>query len=269
MTQVPVTAIIPTFNEEANLAAALDSVQGWAEEIFVVDSYSRDATVDIALGRAGQGVRVVQHRFENYADQWNWALEKLPLRTEWVLKLDADERVTPEFKAELERLLADSGNPNVAYYFRRRLVFLGRPLRWGGLGANWDIRIWKPAYARFEDRSCNEHLVPQGGPVGRIQAMIEHHDSKDLGAWIDKQNRYSTLEALIQIQGEHESTVPRLFGNKIERTNWLRHLYYRLPFHNLIYFLQAAVWRGAFLDGRTGLHYALLRTLVFYFIDLS
>jgi glycosyltransferase involved in cell wall biosynthesis len=263
------TVIILTLNEETNLAAALDSVQGWAEEIFVVDSFSTDRTVDLALSRAAAGVRVVQHRFENYAAQWNWALEKLPIRTEWILKLDADERVPAEFKAEFERVLADPRNPQVAYYFRRRIVFLGRPLQWGVSGANWDVRIWKHAYARFENRCVNEHLLPRGGPVGRLQTMVEHYDYKDLTAWIEKQNRYSAMEALIRIRGEDPSTIRRLFGSKTERSNWLRNLFYRLPFRHLLYFLLGAVVRGGFLDGLRGLHYALLRTLNFYFIDLK
>jgi len=264
-----ITVIILTFNEEANLPAALDSVKGWAQDVFVVDSFSTDRTVEIALDRAGQGVRIVQHSFSNYAGQWNWALERLPLRTEWVLKLDADERVPEEFKAEFERIAADPENPHAAYYFRRSIVFMGKPLRWGGLGSNWDVRIWKHAHGRFEERSCNEHLIARGGPVGRMQARIEHHDAKDLAAWIDKQNRYSSFEAQIRIRGEHASTVPRLFGSKHERTNWLRNLYFRIPFHNLLYFLLIGILQGAFLDGRRGVHYAVLRAILQYFNDLK
>jgi glycosyltransferase involved in cell wall biosynthesis len=125
MTQ-SLSVIILTFNEEANLPAALDSVKDWAAEVFVVDSYSTDRTVDIALERATDGVRVVQHRFENYSDQWNWALSHLPVTSEWTLKLDADERVTPEFKKEVDELLRAAPPDLHGVQFRRRFVFMGK-----------------------------------------------------------------------------------------------------------------------------------------------
>ena len=166
-----------------------------------------------------------------------------------MLKLDADERVPEEFKAEFERLASDSGRPEVAYYFRRRIHFLGKAMRWGGTGGNWDIRIWKHAHARFEERSVNEHLIVNGGPVGFMDSMVEHHDSKDLSEWLSKQNRYSSMEARIRITGEHSKTVARLFGSKHERINWLRSLYFKVPFHNLLYFFYLAVWRLGLLTG--------------------
>src|SRR3954447_19907828 len=116
----PVSVIIPTFNEESNLAAALDSVKGWASEVFVVDSYSTDRTVDIALERAADGVHVVQHRFENYSAQWNWSLAHLPISQPWVLKLDADERALPGFRDEITARLADPRTEESAFILHRR-----------------------------------------------------------------------------------------------------------------------------------------------------
>jgi glycosyltransferase involved in cell wall biosynthesis len=264
------TVIIPTLNEEANLGAALDSVRGWASAVFVVDSLSVDRTVDIALARPGsENVRVVQHRFENYGAQWNWALDVLPIETEWILKLDADERVPEPFKEEFERIASDASRPEVAYYFRRRIHFLGKPLRWGGTGGNWDIRIWKHAHARFEERSVNEHLIVMGGPVGFMDSMVEHHDSKDLSEWISKQNRYSSMEAMIRIAGEHSSTVARPFGTKHERTNWLRNVYFQVPFHNLLFFFYLALARLGILDGTNGVRYAYVRAMIRSWNDLK
>jgi glycosyltransferase involved in cell wall biosynthesis len=94
----PVAVVILTLDEEANLAAALESVKDWAGEVFVVDSFSVDRTPEIA--RSYRAVRFVQHAFEDYSSQWRWALENLPITQPWVLKLDADERLTEEFKAE-------------------------------------------------------------------------------------------------------------------------------------------------------------------------
>jgi glycosyltransferase involved in cell wall biosynthesis len=262
--------IILTLNEEANLGAALDSVCGWADEVFVVDSFSCDRTVDLALSRhARDNVRVVQHRFEDYGAQWNWALDKLPIRTEWVLKLDADERVPEAFKEEFERLASNPTDLNVAYYFRRSIHFLGQSLRWGGTLSNWDIRVWKHSHGRFEARSVNEHLIVKGGSIGSMVGMIEHHDLKDFSEWLTKQNRYSSMEALIRINGEHASTVPRFFGSRHERTNWLRNFYFRVPLHNVALFFYLAIFRLGFLDGVNGIRYSYLRAMIRHWNDLK
>src|SRR5579863_8164336 len=116
-----VSVIILTFNEEKNLPDCLDSVKGWAKEVFVVDSFSTDRTVDIALSRAKEGVRVVQHAFKDYSTQWNWALTRLPLKGAWTLKLDADERVTKEFKKESDAFFKTTASPIEGFYFRRNI----------------------------------------------------------------------------------------------------------------------------------------------------
>src|SRR3954447_20699031 len=153
----PVSVIIPTFNEESNLAAALDSVKGWASEVFVVDSYSTDRTVEIALGRAADGVRVVQHRFENYSAQWNWSLTHLPISQPWVLKLDADERALPAFREEIAARITDPETGEGGFILHRRLSFMGRWLRWGGHYPNGHIHLWRRGLAVFERRDVNEH----------------------------------------------------------------------------------------------------------------
>ena len=123
-----VSVIILTFNEEKNLPDCLDSVKGWAREVFVVDSYSTDKTVDIALSRAREGVQVVQHAFKNYSSQWNWALTKLPLKGAWTLKLDGDERVTEGFRNESAAFFSSAAPDMEGVYFRRRIFFLGSEL---------------------------------------------------------------------------------------------------------------------------------------------
>src|ERR1700716_1523454 len=113
----PVSVLVPTLDEEINLAECLRSL-AWADEIFVVDSYSHDRTVEIAREH---GAQVVQHAFESYSRQKNWALEKLPFRNEWVLIVDADERVTAGLRCEIEALLPDAVCDG--YYLNRRFMF--------------------------------------------------------------------------------------------------------------------------------------------------
>lgn len=261
--------IILTFNEEANLAAAIDSIQGWAKEIFVVDSYSTDRTVEIALSYENRGVQVVQHAFENYSAQWNWALCHLPISQEWTLKLDADERVTPEFKDEVGQLLSSVNEEVEGFYFRRRLVFLGKRLRWGGTTQNHDLRLWRSHRATFENRTVNEHALVRG-QTREIQSYVDHCDFKTFSDWLDKHNRYASMEARCHIERNVTGDVPpRLMGNPAERRMWFRSVYYKVPLRHYFYFLYRYILRLGFLDGKAGFHFAFLRASYHYWIDLK
>lgn len=265
----PLAVIILTFNEESNLAAALDSVRGWASEVFVVDSYSTDRTVDIALARAADGVRVVQHAFENYSAQWNWALTRLPISQPWVLKLDADERATEAFRAEVSDRLADPAMPEAAFVVHWRFIFMGKWLSWGGLYPNGNTRLWRTGMAYFGKKDVNEHLVVDG-KVGTIRNPIDHQDYKSLGHWIDRHNRYSAMECRSILKGNLTGeTQPRLFGRPDQRRMWLRRIYYRLPCRAVLYFVYRYVLRLGFFDGAAGFRYSLLHSMYFYWIDLK
>jgi glycosyltransferase involved in cell wall biosynthesis len=264
-----VTVIIPTFNEEENLPAALDSVRGWAREVFIVDSLSTDRTVDIALSRRDQGVRVVQHPFESYAAQWNWALERLPISSAWTLKLDADERLTPAFRDEVESLLRQAPAELEGVFFRRRMIFMGKPLKWGGFSSTYVLHLWRSGKAVFEQRPVNEHVLLQG-PTRKIDAFIDHHDHKDLSEWIAKHNRYSSMEASLATTGNLTGEVaPHFLDGPTERRMFLKKLHGRLPGRHLLYFLYLYVVRLGWLDGLPGFRLAFLRTAYFYWIDLK
>lgn len=264
-----IAVIVLTFNEEANLPAALDSIRGWASEVFVVDSYSTDRTVDVALERAEEGVRVVQHRFTNYSEQWNWALRHLPIRSSWTLKLDADERVTEAFKREVEQVTAMAPADLEGIYFRRLFYFMGTFLRWGGISSNYVMHLWRTGKAAFEDRAVNEHALVRGTTT-KISSVIEHHDFKSLAHWIDKHNRYSSMEARCMIQNNVTGGVrPRLFGTPDEKRMWWRRAYRKMPLRHFAYFLYRYVGRLGLLDGLPGLRFSLLYTAYYHWIDLK
>ena len=135
MSKLPVTVIMLTLNEEYNLPGAIESAKDWAEDIFVLDSLSTDKTVDIALEH---DVHIVQRPFTNFGDQWNFALERLPIKTPWTFKVDPDERVTPQLVDEMRELL--EGKPSCCgYVIDRRLWFMGKPLH--VLSANFQIQM--------------------------------------------------------------------------------------------------------------------------------
>lgn len=253
-----VAVVILTFNEEKNISAALDSVEGWASEIFVVDSFSSDSTLQIISARSGSRISVCQHKFDNYGAQWNWAIESLPIKSEWTLKLDADERVTDVFKREL-KASSFLANPDVhGVLFRRSFFFMGKRLRFGGVQSNYDLRMWRTGRARFENRSVNEHAIVNGTKV-YLKSVIEHRDRKPLSAWLDRHNKYSTLEAINAVKGDIVGEIqPSFFGNAIERRMWARMIYQKLPFAAVWYFAYRYFIRFGFLDGLLGFRYAVL-----------
>jgi len=158
--KTPVSFIIPTRNEERNIREAIESVIDWAGEVFVLDSYSDDRTVEIATG---MGVQVAQRRFDNFSAQKNWALDNLPLRNEWVFFLDADERVTRALRDELQNLL--SGTEYDGFYVPRHNFFMGICLRHGGwLRARW-VRC-------DESSRLFRHPYPERGAKPRSRAQV-------------------------------------------------------------------------------------------------
>jgi glycosyltransferase involved in cell wall biosynthesis len=266
---IDVAVIILTFNEEANIPATLDSVKGWAREVFIVDSYSTDRTVDIVLSPSNEHVTVVQHAFEDYSKQWNWALAHLPIRSTWTLKLDADERVTESFKTEVTALVRDASPDLEGVYFRRRIVFMGKALRWGGVTENYDLRMWRTGCGRFEDRAVNEHALVAGHTV-RLSSFVLHANNKSVADWIDKHNRYSSLEALSVIEGNVTGDVkPKFFGTPEQRRIRIRTVFYRVPFRALLHFVYRYILRGGILDGRSGFWYSFLKSVYLYWIGLK
>jgi len=266
---VDLSVIILTFNEEVNLSAALNSVSGWAREIFVVDSYSTDQTVDICLARKEEGIHVVQHEFIDYSRQWNWALQNLPITSSWTLKLDADERVTPEFQSEVRKLIQTAANELDGVYFRRRIVFMGGVLRWSGVKANYDLRLWRTGKAYFEPRPVNEHALVKGG-TWHLQSCVLHENTKSIADWLDKHNRYSSMEVINIIENNVTGDIaPRIFGNATERRMFLRKLRLVLPCKAFLSFIYIYIIRLGFLDGRSGFRYAILKSAFAYWIHLK
>lgn len=248
-----------SFNEAHNMEAVLENLKGWAQEVFLVDSYSSDMTVDIALR---WGVYVVQRRFRGFGDQWNFALEHLPITAPWTMKLDPDERLTDELKASIADAITRSNANGLSV--QRRLWFMGSRLP----VKQTLVRVWRTGRCRFSDVLVNEHPLVEG----RIEAVageLEHHDSPDLHHWYEKQNRYSTAEALSAYRSMALSAQPRLFGSSLERRMRFKQLLMRMPFRSLPVFLYCYFGQGAWRAGRIGLTWAFLRASVYRMIELK
>jgi glycosyltransferase involved in cell wall biosynthesis len=253
----PVAVVMISLNEGHNMAAVLENLKGWAQEVFLVDSYSQDDTVDIALRC---GVRVVQRRFRGFGDQWNFALRELPITAPWTMKLDPDERLSDELKANL--LAAVQRNDSDGLLLGRRLWFMGSPLPvWQTI-----LRMWRTGRCRFTDIAVNEHPLVEGRIV-KVRGEMQHHDSPDLNHWLEKQNRYTMAEAIIAYQGSALADTPRLFGKPLQRRMWLKRNFYRLPFRHSLLFLHYWLVVGTWRVGWVGYAWARLRADVMRLIE--
>ncbi len=259
---VPVSVFIMTFNEEANIRFSLDSVASWAQEVFVVDSYSEDKTVEICEEFEDQGVRVWQHPFENFASQRNWGLNNLPWSNEWILVLDADEEVSPELKDEMTELLA-GGPAHDGYFVKFRFIFFGKWLRHASCYPVWIMRLFRRSRARHR-RSVNEY-VDIDGTVGRLENDLLHCNHSGLDAWIDKHNKYSGAEAIEYIKVQDRTGAPPSWSQGADKAyvmrRKLKRIFFRMPFRPLLRFLYMYIWRRGFMDGRTGFDYCLLKAI--------
>ena len=259
----PVTVIILTYNEEPNLPQALASLRGWAGQVIVLDSFSKDRTVEIAREF---GCEVYQHLFEDYAKQRNHALT-LPIRNEWVLFLDADEWLPEELKREIQATVA-CNPPENGFYIKRRFIWMGRWIR-RGYYPTWILRLFHHGKGRCEERGVNEHMIVEP-PVGRLEHDFIHEDRKGLADWIAKHVRYARREAEELLKSERclarEEIGARLFGTQVERKRWLRHyLWERLPplVRPWLYFAYRYLLRAGFFDGKEGFVFHFLHALWF------
>lgn len=260
---LPIAVIVLTQDEEHNIESCLRSVAGWVEEVHVVDSGSRDGTV--ALARS-LGAQVHHHPFENYAQQRNWALSHLPLRSEWLLQLDADHRVTPELRALLEDRFAEGISDSTAgFLIPRRTIFMGRWIRHGGHYPVYQAVLFRRGRGRCEERGYDQHYLVDG-PVELLGADIIDEFKEPLSRFVERHRRWAAQEArevrqpssTVQVRADRA-------GSPIEQRRWMRQRYYRLPpiLRAFAYFFWRYVWKRGFLDGVPGLVFHTVQGLWF------
>jgi glycosyltransferase involved in cell wall biosynthesis len=267
--KVPVSVLVLTRNEEANIAACLETVH-WAGDIFVLDSLSTDRTVEIA---EAMGAQVHSHAFQTYGKQRNWALENLPFSNEWILMLDADERVPTALADEIASVVGTTEAARAGYYIKRRFFFLGRWLKHGGLYPTWLLRLFKRDHVRIEERPMNEHAILDG-EAGDLQNPFDHCDNRPLSHWIAKHDRYADLEAEEYLRerfghGYRDSIPTRFWGKQAERKRWIKlHVWNRTPLllRPFLLFLRTYILKAGFLDAKAGFIYHVLWSFWYPFL---
>lgn len=258
-----ISVLVLTLNEETNIQACLESVT-WSNDIVVLDSFSSDRTTLIA---EQLGARIFQRKFDNWASHQNWAMQSINFKNEWVLYIDADERVTPELQLEIQTISQDTDNKKVAFYLGRRNFFLGKWIK-HAMPPSHIMRFFKPSKIRFE-RLVNPTPVIDG-QFGYLKHYLNHFNfSKGISEWIEKHNKYSSMEAIEGIKiikGEREAT-PSIFNKDPSiRRMALKQLSFKIPFRPLIKFMYMYLFKRGFLDGKAGFTYCVLQSFYEYMI---
>lgn len=246
-----ITVIILTKNEECNIEKCILSAKQIASRILVIDCGSTDNTVPFAEQK---GAEVFYHEWEGHANQFNWALDSCGIKTTWVFRLDADERISKELAFEITEKIRNAASEKVdGYKMRWRIYFMDKWIKHGGTHKPYFLRLFRYGKGRIENRLMDEHIIVEGN-VEKLSGDLIHYDYKGLDAWLNKHIWYSQLELQMYQMSSDISD-----GNEIQKKK--RGFYYKLPifFRAKVYFWYRYYIQLGFLDGKEGKIFAFMQ----------
>lgn len=269
---VDIAVVILTFNEAIHIGRAIDSIRSFCKEIFIIDSFSTDDTVEISKSA---GAIVLQNKFVNQSKQFSWGLNNAPITANWIMRLDADEIVEPELADEIRQKLTSLPADVAGINLDRRHVFMGRWIRYGGRFPLTMLRIWRRGHGRIENRWMDEHIVVSGGRTIKFSGHFSDVNLNNLTYFTAKHNAYATREAIdvlikkycLMPTEEHLSADSASVQAAIKR--WIKEkIFNRIPFgvSSLLYFLFRYIIQFGFLDGKPGLIYHYLQAYWYRFL---
>jgi glycosyltransferase involved in cell wall biosynthesis len=267
MEKLPITVLIAAKNEEKNMHDCLRSIS-WADQVFVLDSQSTDKTIEIS---ESYGAEVAQFFYDGgWPKKRNWGLETLPIRNDWVLLLDADERITPELKKDLEWAIQQKEYNG--FYLKWQFIFLGKWMKYSW-SHGWMMRFFKLGKGAYEDlgmrgeggwdAEVHENVVVEG-KCGKLEGLLEHNSHEDLFFWIKKQNEFSTWNAKRRLQQTNEPIPPFkniLSGDPSLKRRYLKSIFLKLPLKHVWMFIYLYFFKFGFLDGKAGYYFCWLRSM--------
>jgi glycosyltransferase involved in cell wall biosynthesis len=266
-----ISIIILTYEDECQIGNCLKSIKDLSDDIIVVDSQSTDRSNAIC---EAYGAKVYQNKFVNQAIQFNWALDNVPIKHDWILRLDSDEMVPDKLKAEILARVGKEDGVN-AYAINRRMYWMGRWLRWGRMYPHYILRLFRKGKARYEERT-EEHLVVDGATGRMANDFLEDNKKNSLDYFTEKhlataRGELGEIQRRVDSAAEEQAVTPSLFGNKVARTRWLKEkVYARTPLfvRPFIYFFYRYVLCLGFLDGVPGLTWHILQGFWYrFYID--
>ncbi|HXU38803.1 MAG TPA: glycosyltransferase family 2 protein [Blastocatellia bacterium] len=255
---IPVTLLVTTRNEAANIERCLRSAHLFVDQIFVIDSESEDETAGIARAYA-EVVNLAYDHSKIIPWIYQWGLDNLPIRNEWVMILEADQMLTQALKSELEQLFSRPSIRENGFYVRRQQVFRGKALRFGGYGSKYMLKLFRRAAGELDPEETDTRVYVRG-EVSRLRSPIIEENRKEdaILFYLQKHLRYADAFAREELKrreaGFKWKQEPRLFGTPDQRVLWLKQLFFGLPLYirPFIYFFYRYVILLGFLDGKQG-----------------
>jgi glycosyltransferase involved in cell wall biosynthesis len=263
---IPLSVLIPTRNESANIGRCLEQLRGWADEIVVVDSQSDDNTVQIA---ESFGAKVIQFYYSGgLPKKRQWALDTYPFRNEWILLLDADEVLEGPVKNEIWEAIRTTDYDG--YWLKFQIYFLGRQLKYGDTQL-WKLFLFRKGKGRYERRldaqdgsmsdiEVHEHIMVNG-KTGYLVSPVRHENINSITRYIAKHNEYSNWEARVFVQSCNGEIEPSLFGSQTQKRRWLKKKFVGLFGSPFYLFLYRYFLRLGFMDGKQGLIYCVFQAV--------
>jgi len=258
-----ITAIILTFNESIHIQRCIDSLSGLGARIVVVDSHSTDGTQQTA---EALGADVFENAFVNQAQQFQWAMDNCSIKTEWVLRLDADETIDFELCSNITNYIKADGYGTNGAIFHRKHIFLGKWVRHGGRYPLPMLRLFRRGTAHVEQRWMDEHIVLDEGRSMLLKGGFEDNNLNSVGWFIDKHNKYATREVvdvMLKRLGEGDQAgITHSTGFSIRLKRFLKEsIYNKLPYfvRPTLYFLYRYFIQLGFLDGGRGFAYHFMQ----------
>lgn len=257
--------IVLTFNEEAHLPRLLNSIKELNCPVFILDSGSKDKTLEIANNF---GAEVKINTFENHPKQWAFALDTFEITTPWTIGLDADQVVTPELLVMLKNFNPESFSDIDGIYFNRKNYFRGKWIRFGGFYPKYLLKMFRTGigYSDLNENMDHRFVTPGKKSVWKKGHIIEENLKENkIGFWIEKHNRYSDLVAEEEIERvqslRKQVNSTNYFGNPDEKMAFFKKIWWKLPlgWRPFFYLFYRLFFKLGILDGRKGVLFHFLQ----------
>lgn len=258
MNKLDITTIILTGNEELHIRRCLDRICPVVKEVFIIDCFSKDKTLEIA--REYPEVTILQNAWVNYATQFNWAIENAPIKTKWVLRLDADEYLSPELIKELQEKLPTLDEKYTGIVVPLQRVFMGKDINHGIAKGIKMLRFFQYGKAKSEVRQMDEHLELTEGESIEFNGSFSDDNLNDISWWAQKHIGYAKREAVdlldieFNLTGSASHTDALLIDEQALAKRRKKESYARKPLflRSFAYFVYRYFFKLGFLDGKEG-----------------
>tara|TARA_B100001250_G_scaffold86265_1_gene71363 strand:- start:305 stop:1087 length:783 start_codon:yes stop_codon:yes gene_type:complete len=242
--KLDITVLLPTFNSEKTVKKTLDSIS-WAKEIIIIDSFSNDLTLDIA--KKYKNINIIQHEYINSAKQKNWSLDYC--NYDWILQIDSDEILDDNSDKIIRDAIQNANQKIKCFRFKRKNFVLGKWVKYGGFYPDWQYRLFRKDYAKWNDREVHANLLVEGD-IKTIELKIIHNGMPNISKQLGNLNRYSRYEADEMLKK----------GEKFMFSKWI--------VGSIAIFFKKYFFQFGFLDGWRGFLLAIY-TAFYFFISYA